>query len=217
MNCTRPLRARGLCSAHWRRWSLGKPMEPPIRSHRYGCSVQGCSNVHYGNGLCALHNNRLRRNGVIGAIMPQGAQNMSTRERFWLRVTKDGPLFNGTPCWIWTGSQRDGYGRLRINGQLYPAHRFSYELMHGNIPLGLVPDHLCRNPPCVNPDHLEAVTRRENVLRGVSKIAQQAKTTHCPQGHPYDEANTIYYRTSRRCRICKNNGNRLYRQVVKVH
>ncbi|MBT2412652.1 HNH endonuclease [Streptomyces sp. ISL-12] len=67
---------------------------------------------------------------------------------------------------LWTGSTDQGYGRLRFRGRLVRAHRFSYELNVGPIPDGHQVDHLCRTPSCVRPDHLEAVTQRENVLRG---------------------------------------------------
>jgi hypothetical protein len=123
--------------------------------------------------------------------------------RFWSRIEKtDG-------CWLWTGPlDHGGYGTFRFERQrkLYVlmAHRIAYEQIIGPIPDGLVLDHLCRVRNCCNPHHLEPVTRGENVLRGDSPNARSARATHCPQGHPYDEANT--YRTpngTRQCRICK--------------
>ena len=76
--------------------------------------------------------------------------------------------------------------------------------MNGPIPEGLDLDHLCRNRWCVNPEHVEPVTRRENLIRGQTTIAQNVSKTHCPAGHAYDETNTYYYRGMRQCRICRD-------------
>ena len=112
-------------------------------------------------------------------------------------------------CWVWMGalSGRGGdYGRLRVGQRMRPAHQVAYELYRGPIPLGLELDHLpyCRNHWCVNPWHTEAVTHRENVLRGTSPPAMQAKITHCPQGHRYTPENTYVWKKNnqRRCRSC---------------
>lgn len=69
------------------------------------------------------------------------------------------------------GIKNNGYGEFftqRVNGKvkMVHAHRFSYEVVKGKIPDGLVIDHLCRNSKCVNPDHLEPVTQKENIIRG---------------------------------------------------
>ena len=125
-------------------------------------------------------------------------------ERFWGKVNKVNP--NG--CWIWQGSKdRLGYGRVggsKSGEGRGLAHRFAYEFVKGPIPEGLELDHLCRNPPCVNPDHLEAVSHLVNTLRGIAGV--MAARTHCLRGHPYDLFNTYYYglnKTKRQCRICR--------------
>lgn len=82
--------------------------------------------------------------------------------RFWNKVQ---PLANG--CWEWVAARtRDGYGRYWVNPSHVLAHRWAYEKLTGPIPTGLESDHLCRNRACVNPAHIEPVTRRENLLRG---------------------------------------------------
>lgn len=115
-----------------------------------------------------------------------------------------------TSCWLWTAALgRDGYGRIGAGGRRGKsllAHRASYELFVAPIPAGLEIDHLCRNRACVNPDHLLATTRRDNLIRG-DGAEIQLRRTHCPKGHPYDEANTISRYGRRFCRTCHNEGN----------
>ena len=101
-----------------------------------------------------------------------------------------------------------GYARW---GNVY-AHRAAYELFVGPIPSGYEIDHLCRVRDCVNPDHLEAVTRRENLLRGDTFAATHAAKTECPRGHPYD---TITAQGARRCSICHAATQRRYLQRRK--
>lgn len=129
-----------------------------------------------------------------------GPKKISPLARFYTKFSIDE---NG--CWIWTGAKmKNGYGRFGAgHNQVRFAHRWIYEQIHGKLSDGLVIDHLCRNPSCVNPEHLEAVTQRENILRGMAFPATNAKKTHCPQGHEYTPENTIISsRNQRHCRTC---------------
>lgn len=114
-------------------------------------------------------------------------------------------------CWPWLAAKhRGGYGKVYWDGEVVGAHRVAYLVYVGEIPSGMQLDHLCRNPSCVNPAHLEVVTARENTLRGL----RGRMVTHCPQGHEFTEENTIW-RTDRqspharrRCRTCAQDHNR---------
>lgn len=116
-------------------------------------------------------------------------------------------------CMLWTGRPtKVGYGQFSIKGRYFSAHRLAYELAYGPIPDGLVIDHVkargCDSTLCVAPDHLEAVTPGENVRRGDAGKRNNPRTnarkTHCPQGHPYDDVNTYVFRGSRYCLACKH-------------
>jgi hypothetical protein len=108
-----------------------------------------------------------------------------------------------TGCWVWKRVTLRGYGRIRVGRLMQYAHRAYYERYRGPIPSGLHLDHLCRNPACVNPGHLEPVTARENILRGNTIAARRKAQTHCVRGHPFDEANTIRLGNGRACRECQ--------------
>lgn len=109
--------------------------------------------------------------------------------------------------WI-AGTNEHGYGIFFISKsprrRFVRAHRWSYEHHVGPVPEGLDLDHLCRNRACVNPDHLEPVTARVNLLRGESPSALNAKKTHCPAGHAYAGSNlSVNSDGNRVCRTCR--------------
>lgn len=102
-------------------------------------------------------------------------------------------------CIIWVGARsKGGYGQLRVDYRLEYAHRLAYEQFVGPVPEGTEIDHLCRVRSCVNPEHLEPVTRRENLRRGLKGVL----LTRCVNGHPRTEQNT-YVRPDGRGRQCK--------------
>lgn len=124
---------------------------------------------------------------------------MRAEDRFWSKVDRTGD------CWEWTASGKlAGYGHIRVNGRLWLAHRYSWTLAGRELTEGLVLDHICDNKKCVNPDHLQQVTHRENILRGTSPSASNSTRTHCIRGHVFDESNTyVNPRGKRLCRTCK--------------
>lgn len=109
------------------------------------------------------------------------------------RVIADGD------CWLWTGSTTDkGYGQLRVGDRIEYVHRLVYRLFVGPLTKDITVDHLCNRPTCVNPAHLELVSRAENSSRAA------ARRTHCPNGHAYSVENTAYPpRGGRACLTCR--------------
>lgn len=163
------------------------------------CSFPGCGRKHNSRGLCSPH----------GAMQRQGLELRPLQgrtgpiERPALDRFADLVALRDDGCLMWVGGKTlGGYGVFAVDAshesKKAMAHRWSYEHHSGDIPPDLDLDHLCRNRACVNPEHLEPVTRQENIRRAA------AIKTHCPAGHAYDEANT-YIRPGtvhRTCRAC---------------
>lgn len=121
-------------------------------------------------------------------------------------------------CHLWRGAVDEyGYGKVRTpNGATTGCHIVAWELATGNaVPEGWHVDHLCRIRRCCNADHLEAVPHAENVLRGESFSARNARKTHCPRGHEYTEDNIRWHSGRRECRTCVNQRDRERRAEKK--
>lgn len=208
------------------------------------CSVDGCGADVKARGLCNKHYLRTRRARPEEArpeSVPQTRQTVA--ERFWSKTRIAGDcechLCAATEdasakCVVWTASYTgNGYGGFWNGDRQVRAHRFSYELLVGPIPEGLHLDHLCRVRRCVAPVHLEPVTPRENVLRGLPWVPRKGvpvgprgpshSATHCPLGHELTAENTYLGPVSpssphgrRRCRACKNAGKRASRAKARA-
>jgi hypothetical protein len=125
--------------------------------------------------------------------------------------------WNGTPCWVWIAGTRRGYSRIHWKRNGIPAHRLMYAWLIAPIPnrkIGELTDqldHLCRNPLCCNPIHLELVSPRVNTLRSNAASAVSARKTHCKYGHEFTPENIRRLSThpnSRRCAICTDRNNK---------
>ena len=129
-------------------------------------------------------------------------------ERFWEKVTPE----PNSGCWLWVAGEvgGTGYGKFWTAGKTERAHRVSFAAANGAVPDGLILDHLCRTRCCVNPEHLDATTHRENQHR--SPLTSAGKT-HCRRGHPYEGYNLSITRSGERvCKACRREDTRQFRR-----
>lgn len=127
------------------------------------CSYEGCERRCHAKGLCKSHHQQQVRGEEVRPLQLKG----TFTERFWAKVNKGAP----GGCWEWTAATSEGYGHIGVDGRVRYAHRVSWELVNGPVPDGMVIDHRCSNPSCVNPEHLRAVTQSQNMqhLTGPSR------------------------------------------------
>lgn len=175
------------------------------------CTAPDCARPHVARGFCKNHYEHLRRQGdpLVKAKSPE--------QRFWERVVK------GAKCWEWVGDRgSNGYGRVFRGGRSTGAHRIAWQMTRGPIPDGMELDHLCRNRACVNPDHLEPVTHRENMHRAPWSAPEfQRAKTHCANGHEFAGGNVRVDvaadgRIHRVCRPCNTEATRRRRAKTKL-
>lgn len=173
------------------------------------CKIDDCDEPVKSIGMCSRHSQRYWKYG--DPLIFRGFH--SAEDRFWAKVNASGV------CWEWTGwIDADGYGGTG-KGR---AHRAAWEMLVGPIPDGMVLDHLCRNSPCVNPDHLEVVTVRENTMRGRAPSAQNARKAYCKRGHELsgrnlslrESPNGRMYRRCLACHALRQAGYNLNRKAV---
>ena len=176
------------------------------------CSYEGCESKAVSWRMCQKHYQRVKKYGSPDIVHKGGHLAKPLVDRFWALVN----IGATNECWLWrnaapirgyttfhlyTGSNKPTDGRQ----QTIFAHRMAYILTYGPIPKGFEVDHLCRNPACINPAHLEAVTRSVNWLRSDTPSAVNARKTHCLRGHLFEEANIWHSPskpTHRWCRAC---------------
>lgn len=211
------MNSRGWCKMHYSRWQrTGTPLgarDPNNLAKDRPCIVEDCDNLQGekgGRGWCTKHYQMWFHTGD-----PLGSTKCSPLERFMSSVNQSGPVPEHRPelgrCWQWTKFVNDeGYATFR-DMRSHKAHRWSYEQFKSPIPHGLVIDHLCRNPSCVNPDHLEAVTNQKNLERGWGRRIKNGMANECINGHEFTVDNTYYHpKGSKVCRTCTARSRRKY-------
>jgi hypothetical protein len=137
---------------------------------------------------------------------------LSNAERFWRHVLKT------DTCWLWTGHKTpSGYGTFSMQSEPRYKTICAHHFLVGKPLEGHVYDHLCRERSCVRPDHLEMVTHRVNILRGIGLAAKFVQRTHCKNGHPFDSSNTRLSKGGGRiCRTCQRARNRRRQRTRRV-
>ena len=173
------------------------------------CGFEGCDRPHEARGLCHAHFEQRRSGRPLRPILDTPVKRFMAK----VELAADGH-------WMWQGatSSEGRYGSFSVAGRTRPAHVAAWLLFRGPIPDSADDvDHLCRVTLCVNPDHLEPKSHRENVLAGVAPSALNATKTHCARGHEFTSENTLVTsQGGRSCRACRTSpeGRRKQREAT---
>lgn len=157
--------------------------------------------------LCSTHYNAAKSRGDL-VNLPR----LTPEQRFAERVARYSP----DECWMWSNLSPGRYGSLLVDGVKVYAHRFSYELHNGPIPLGMYVLHSCDTPACVNPRHLSVGDQKQNVQEMWARgRANRRLAEACKWGHKFTAENTrINSDGERVCRTCCRERARRYRWSV---
>lgn len=134
------------------------------------CTFKDCGKKHKGRGLCTGHIKQDRAGRILTPLQKKVRVHATAEDMFWhhIGITEE--------CWYWLSDKNNkGYGDMKHSSGRWLAHRFSYELHKGSIPEGLVVDHKCHVPDCCNPEHLRAITQKQNMEHRTG--AQKNSTT----------------------------------------
>lgn len=188
--------------AHRWIWEFTNSQIPPGFSIDHLCRIPNCVNPDHLEPVPPKINTQ--RGRTVQKHLPPTPRPIPRTTTDPVTRFLDSILVTEDDCWFTNRGTSQSYGHIQFKmwGKAAMAHRISYELFVEEIPDGMVLDHLCRTPACVNPEHLEPVTRGENTKRGRGVTEQLAKT-HCPKGHEYSPENTQVVRNHRVCRACK--------------
>ena len=116
-------------------------------------------------------------------------------------------------CWIWDGVLSRGYPKITINYERYYVHRIAFKIFNGHLMKHLEIDHLCRVTRCINPSHLEQVSKYVNNMRSNSLTAIYARRKKCPKGHEYTRYTPKGYRY---CVKCRDERNAIWRAKMRT-
>lgn len=161
--CKNSLYVKGLCSAHYSQKRRGKDFKPIIirsNSSILPCSFNGCVNTQQAKGLCGAHWRQQNKGQPLKKLINQ--------ESIIERILRQTNKFEDNGCWVWTGrvsGRKNGYPQISVGGKQTMVHRIVFEELIRLLKPGETIDHLCRNSHCINPDHLEAISLRDNVKR----------------------------------------------------
>lgn len=177
--CGLPHRSKGLCAVHYDRMRKHGSLELPVRGGGI-CSVEGCAGLVYSNGYCRPHDQRVRLTGDPRPdeplrVLPRKADRGNVIQRI-----KDRSRVTAAGCLEWQGHLSRGYGSISVNARSTPVHIAMWVAVHGPLPEGdWTLDHLCYNRACSNVEHLEVVSRAENVMRAM--LRKYAGTDNLPE------------------------------------